>query len=466
MRKKWVWISILIPLILSILYVNMTRIAAANTHDIAVVNVTPHPTLVVVGELVNVTVVVENQGTENETFDLTIYHDTTVVETRSSVVLEAGQNTSLTLTWNTTDVRDEVYAADKKGKRYAINATATIDLDEDPDDNTLISPERVKVITRYITVVPRNIMDLNLTPGNNFTVSIYTDYNGSDIWGWSFELSYNPIVLQGVEVVNGDLITEEKDPRFPDSDVDFVSGKFDNTLGKLTLTNAWFFFTEKPAPTTSGPGILANVTFTVVGMGDSNIILDLDPATIESGTILSGWTEGGMGEEYKIIDVYFPEENHILDGFFQNVETVYHDIAVTSVTPSSTSVVKGDLVNITVTVKNNGNVKEDVTTKVYRTIGPYQPGFSDLIGTKTAKDLDIGSSTSLTFTWDTTDVEPGNWTITAVASVPEDTDTLQSEQKVELKRRQEAPIPILLVVGIAAAVVVLIAIVVYVVRRR
>jgi len=461
MRKKWAWISILIPLILSILSLNMTRIPAANTHDIAVVNVTPYPTLVAVGELVNVTVVVENQGTENETFNLTVYHDTTTVETRSSIVLEAGQNTSLTLTWNTTDVRDEVYATNKKGKSYAVNATATIALDEDPDDNTLVSPEWVKVISKYITIVPRSIMDVNLTPEKNFTVSIYTDYNGGDIWGWGFELSYNPLVLNGVSVANGDLITTDKDPN-----ARFEAGTFDNTLGTLSLTAAWFFYDVKPVNITSGPGILADVTFMIVGMGDSNIALDLDPATIESGTALKGYTEGGMGEEYDIINNYFPEPNHILGGFFQNVEVVSHDIAVISVTPSPTSAVKGDLVNITVTVKNNGDVKEDVTVEVYRTIGPYVPGYSNLISTKTAKDLEIGSSTSLTFVWDTTDVKPGNWTITAVASVPEDTATLQSEQKVEVKRRQEAPIPILLVVGIAAAVVVLIAIVVYVVRRR
>jgi hypothetical protein len=463
MRKKWVWISILIPLILSILSLNMTRTTAANTHDIAVVNVTPHPTLVVVGELVNVTVVVENQGTENETFDLTVYHDTTTVETRSSIVLEAGLNTSLTLTWNTTDVRDEVYATNKKGKSYVINATATISLDEDPDDNTLVSTDWVKVISQYITVVPRSIMDLNLTLGNNFTVSIYTDYNGSDIWSWQFDLSYNPLVLHGVEVVNGDLITTNKD-----SSARYQAGTFNNALGTLSTTGAMFFFEEPPVPTTFGPGILANVTFTVVGTGESGIVLDANPATIERKTKLIVWTEDGMGEDYEIINYHRPDDSgdHVLDGFFQNVEMVFHDIAVTSVTLSPTSVVKGEFVNITVTVKNNGNVKEDVTVKIYDTIGPYQPGSSWLIETKTARDLDIGSSTSLTFAWDTTYVEPGNHTITAVASVPDDTDTLQSEQKVEVKRRQEEPIPLLLVVGIGAAIVILIAIVVYVVRRR
>jgi len=461
MRKKWVWISILIPLILSILNLNMTRITAANTHDIAVVSVTPHPTLVVVGELVNITVVVENQGTENETFDLTVYYDTSAIETKTVQNLTAGTSTTLTFTWNTTDVKEEIYATDKKDKTYTISATAPLALDEQPDDNTLAFPKLVKVISHYLTVVPQNIVDVNLTPGKNFTVSIYTDYNGSDIWSWQFDLSYNPLVLHGVSVTNGDLITTDKDPS-----ARFEAGTFNNALGTLDLALAWFFYIEKPVPITSGPGILANITFTVVGTGDSNITLDAVPATIERKTKLVGWTEGGYGQKYTIIDYYTPFIGHILDGFFQNVEVISHDIAVTSVTPFPTSVEKGELVNITVTVKNNGTVKEDVTVKVYQSKGPYQPSFSNRIGEKTAQNLEVGSSTSLTFAWNTTNVKPGNYTITAVASVPGDTDTLQSEEKVEVKRREEEPIPILLIVGIVAAIALLIAIVVYVVRRR
>jgi len=56
--------------------------------------------------------------------------------------------------------------------------------------------------TEYPTVmiVPESIVDPNLTPGTTFTVSIYTDYTGDDVWGWQFTLSFNPLVLHGVDV--------------------------------------------------------------------------------------------------------------------------------------------------------------------------------------------------------------------------------------------------------------------------
>jgi len=48
-----------------------------------------------------------------------------------------------------------------------------------------------------IYIDPANTTDPTLTPGSNYTISIKTDYNGSDIWSWSFSLTYDPQVLHG-----------------------------------------------------------------------------------------------------------------------------------------------------------------------------------------------------------------------------------------------------------------------------
>ena len=452
----------MVTIIFSLFSVNMIGITVAQAdHDIAVVSVTPSPTSVRLGELVNITVVVKNNGTVAETFNTTVYYGTTAIETKTVQNLTAGLTTPLTFTWNTntTDVREEVHGTTTKQKSYTINATAsTVPGETDTGDNTLLSSP-VTIKSYYITVLPQRIVDPNLIPGKNFTVSIYTDYNGTDVWSWQFTLSYNPLVLHGVNVTNGDLITTEKHEK-----AKFDAGTFNNTAGILSLTMAWLFYPPIPVPTTSGPGILANVTFTVVGTGDSDITVVLKEGGV-ARTKLVGWTE--EGEDYKIIDYRTPDRGHILDGFFQNIEVVTHDIAVTSVTLSSTSVEKGELVNISVTVKNNGTVNEDVTVEVYRSIGPYEPGYSPLIDTKTAPNLGAGANTSLTFAWNTTYVTVGNYTITAVANVPGDTDTLQSEEIVTVKAREEQPLPILqiiLVIGIVAVVVLVV--VTYAFRRR
>jgi len=157
-----------------------------------------------------------------------------------------------------------------------------------------------------IYVDPASIMDLTLTPGKNFTISIKTDYTGDDITSWQFNLTYDPNILNGVAVTNGDLITTDKDPN-----AQFLAGTFDNTAGELSLTGAFFFFIPPAKPAvTSGPGTLANVTFTVVGTGDSAI-------TIGSPTKLIGW-DSIENREFNIVDAFTMPE-HIGHGYFDNM---------------------------------------------------------------------------------------------------------------------------------------------------
>jgi len=444
----------MILLTFSLLCVNIIGIAVAQVnHDIAVISVTPFLTSVKLDELVNITVVVENQGTEPETFNVTVYYETTRIQTKMVENLAAYANKSLTFTWNTTSTY--VSAAP-----YTINAIAsTVPGETDTTDNTLVSSSRVRVfVSPYIAVIPHSTADPNLSPGKNYTVSIYTDYDGSDVWGYDFSLSYNPNVLHGVEVVNGDLITKEKD-----ASAMFSAGTFNNTLGKLSITVAYFFHTAPPIPLTSGPGILANVTFIVAGMGESDITLEpLD-------TKLKGYN-ATTGTYYDIISkmepggVYPP---HILSGFFQNTAApVTHDIAVVSVTPSQTSVRLGEPVSITVVIQNKGTVDENVTVKVYYDYDPTFPGHNLVTnGTKTAQNLAAGQSTSLTFTWDTTYVVEGKYTMTAIASVPGDTDTRESDEIVTVTLHEE-PLPIQLIISIVAVVVVVIATIMYALKRR
>ena len=251
----------------------------------------------------------------------------------------------------------------------------------------------------YIAVVPSNITDISLTPGENFTVSIYTDYNKSDVNGWQLILSYNPHVLHGIAVTNGDLITKAKH-----SSAKFRPETFNNTAGILPKTMAFFYFEPPaPAPLTSGPGILANVTFEVVGLGDS-------PITIGDETKLFGYTENGYGEKFDIIDAS-TDRDQIQHGYFCNTpEPPIHDVAVISVTPNETLVIKGELVDIDVVVENQGTVVETFDVSLYYEI-------SSFIGETTGVTLNGGDSTSLTYTWNTTTASAATLDLRAVASI-------------------------------------------------
>ena len=459
MKKNLLLIIVIVLVTYSLLDLNMIGITVAQQdHDVAVIGVTPFPTSVRLGEPVNITVVVENQGAMNETnFNVTVYYDAAVIETKTVQDLPAGTSKNLTFTWNTTGVREEVYNTTYKQKTYSIDATAsTVPGETDTEDNTLRSNSTVKIISHYITVVPESIVDPTLTPGKNFTVSIYTDYNGTDIWGWQFSLTYNPLVLQGVSVTNGDLITKAKN-----DNASFTFGTFNNTLGILSPTLAYFFYIAPAEPyVTSGPGILANITFTVVGTGDSNITL------VESETELKGYKDG---QTYEIISVYEPPKiGHIRSGYFKNTaEAVTHDVAVVSVTFSPTSVKQGEPVNITVVVENQGTVAETFTVAAY--YDQIHPNYI-IAEKKTMQALGPGVNTSITFIWNTTEIE-GTYFIRAEAStVPSETDTednrLSSTDTVTVEGPALGGLPAELIIGIVVAVIVIGLVAAFAIKRK
>jgi hypothetical protein len=310
----------------------------------------------------------------------------------------------------------------------------------------------------------------------NYTISIYTNYSGNDVWAWEFSLTFNPSVLQmgfnitdtwigdnatvaftasraavvpnsekiyvdqtlmtkdvnytityetgeitfttapslGAEVkaeyiwtglANGDLISTAKDPS-----ATFLPGAFDNTAGKLSATDALFFWMAPPPPTTSGPGTLAYITFKVVGYGSSDIILGQD-------TKLKGPAQPpDYLFAYNIIAANQPPgrasppygSDHVGNGYFENI----HDIAVIGLIAPTTAIL-GDSVAINVAVMNGGNETTTFNITVYAN--------TTLIGNQTV-NLAGGDITTLSFNWNTTTMTAGNYTINATAWLPPDDD--------------------------------------------
>jgi hypothetical protein len=471
--------------IISILSTNMVGVTVAQAeHDIAILSVTPSSTLVEEGNLINITVVVKNQGDFNETFTLNCTFNENLIEpvhvwgenvtpydidlgsipprnlTLYNVTIASGVSKNVTFNWNTTGFWDytsspPIFPFDTAFPQKIAATASTVSGETDTEDNTLVSSNRVRVFSSpYVGIVPHTTVNSNLTIGTNYTVSIYTDYNGSDITGYQFELSYNPNILNGVEVTNGDIITNATNSSL--GAYYFQSGTFNNTAGTLSLTGGFFFVAGDVVP---GPGILANVTFIVVGLGDSAI-------TLGSGTRLKGW-DSTEEKTYDIVSNFTPDLFRQLHGFFQNA-VVTHDVAVVSVTPYPTKVIEGENVTITVVIENQGTVTEDVTVKVYY---DYNPAVSLPIETTTVSGLAVGTSRSINFTWNTEHQRTKNYTITGLADeLLGETDTddnmLRSDISVEVKELIEEPIPLELIIGIVVVLVVAIAVVLIVFRRK
>jgi hypothetical protein len=108
-----------------------------------------------------------------------------------------------------------------------------------------------------------------------------------------------------------------------------------------------------------------------------------------------------------------------------------HNVAVADVAPARTWVYQGHVICINVTVANKGYFENAIVT-LYCDVVPDQ-----VIGMETV-DLVIGESRVLTFTWKTTGVPFGNYTMTAVASIdfpendPSDNTVTEGKMKVRI----------------------------------
>jgi hypothetical protein len=78
-------------------------------HDIAVLTVSPSKTLVYTGEIINIYVVVKNEGTYIESFNATAFYDSTVVGTLFVNSLHPEDEKLLVFYWNTQNVTEGNY---------------------------------------------------------------------------------------------------------------------------------------------------------------------------------------------------------------------------------------------------------------------------------------------------------------------------------------------------------------------
>ncbi len=106
-----------------------------------------------------------------------------------------------------------------------------------------------------------------------------------------------------------------------------------------------------------------------------------------------------------------PGENDTVNNAFEggtvNIQLV-HDVAITAVTVSPSSIQSGDTVSVNVTVLNKGSATESFSVEV-----SYD---STVVGTKQVASLAPGASEILSFTWETSNVAAGTYALTAATS--------------------------------------------------
>lgn len=282
------------------------------------------------------------------------------------------------------------------------------------------SPETVITVNPKITTTE---------PGESFEIDI-TVSDVSDLYGWQFNLTFDPTILSAVNVTEGPFLKQAGGTWLLGPDI--------NNFAGFVLCGASLF--PYPDEGATGSGVLATVTFNVTAEGWD----DLHFSEMVLNTV----------EE----DLPVPIDHTTVDGIF--AYPLRRDVAVTGVSASPLSVTAGQLVSINVSVKNEGEVAETFEVVV---------SYDSTIETKTVTDLAPEASETLSFSWDTEDVTGGNYTLTAVAStLSGETDTADntSSEVVVTVTVPPATTPTALFVGIIIAAITACAVVLLYIRGR
>jgi len=190
-----------------------------------------------------------------------------------------------------------------------------------------------------------------------------------------------------------------------DADGDDVVDRIFSSDSELTSQE----FIEKTSPTypthtltvaTNGDGTTFPLLGTYACSANSTVRVAAFP---DEGYVLDYWeldsVNVGSNNPYTVL----MQEDHTLNASFR---LGIFDIAVTNVPPSKTVVGEGFSINTTVTVANLGTFTETLNVILFAN--------DTLIGMQLVS-LTNGTSTTITFTWNTTGSAKGNYTINAYA---------------------------------------------------
>jgi hypothetical protein len=232
-----------------------------------------------------------------------------------------------------------------------------------------------------LSVEPTNSFGVNL--GDTFSVNI-TVSNVIDLDGWQFNLFYESAILNATSYSEGPFLkTGGSSTLF--SAYNFTD-HYNDTFGVVGLNCLRFSI-----PTgVDGSGTLATITFKAVGsgpsvlnFGDGYLPMKLFDSSPGSGRLIPFTPIDGLAYVGAV------------------------DVAIGEIdTPSN--IPQGSMVLINVTAQNRGQPTEtfDVTLSAGGSV----------IGTQTVVNLPGGGSQILSFAWDTTPLQIGQYTLTATAT--------------------------------------------------
>jgi len=321
------------------------------------------------GELVDITVGVQNLGNVTEEFDVTAYYSSLPIETQT-ITLSGSTSDTLHFIWNTTIARGALNVS-----AVASNVGSAYDPETSTADNTLVDGT-VLVRPPIIAVDPDEVIDTTMKGGDTFTVNVtMTDAYLLD--KAVFNLTWNVLVLRAVYIVQGDFF-------------DGVSPDFDVNNG---THYAQINFTGASGVT--GNGTLAEITFRIVTKGGSLIELKPFPTWWTEHWVTTPVVISGVHCNYYDLGFHPPGNYRWINDIYTVVDWVY---------PTFTN-----LYHITVNPVNNGylHMSYKMTIYVGGTVNEWR------VLTLVGKLHTPGNKRTYTFDWNVTGASWGKYSISA-----------------------------------------------------
>jgi hypothetical protein len=236
------------------------------------------------------------------------------------------------------------------------------------------------VLLTVLAVKPEKIIDPTLLPPAAFKINV-TLTDVEDLYGYEFKLTFDQKLLTCLQVNVIELFNETN--YTPNMQIDNIKG--------FIIVNVTYYPPAVPLNIYT-PTPIVNIKFRVKAIGACNLTL------CETKLVNS------LGQ---------PIYHEVHSGFFQSL---IRDIAILNLYADPTAVFQGRETNITVTVRNDGNITETFTIKIY-----YN---NNLITTVNVTDLPPNENTTVTITWLTKNINFGVYTIKAeVPPVPYEFNT-------------------------------------------
>ena len=449
-------------------------------HDIAVINVTVTPTTFTPGAVLSINVTALNKGTVTENLNVTLYQNFNPVNTalfywgRIGYVgdppapyvdwtneLDSEENGTATIEWATTGVYPGNYTLGVHAYIVQRNQTSKtwesapgIEKDEVLPDNwmsfgtvTATEQEMHDVAVTDIKVDPT---DLEIEEDSYIKAKIKNEGNDEGQYNATLTISYDSELFNQKKWSNQTLlagVTDTLELKWLQGANATKEGNYNITVA-VVLVNATTLDFLEPYNATVPDGDPSDNTLSVVAKirmlpevhftySPSEPEVD-KPVTfnaaatyapgIPNGTIEEYYWEFGDGTStvkststaihvYRLGGTYTMSltvtDDSSRTSFLQAEITVDSGMAhiLTNITFSPSVAMPGQPISLEVAVRNVGYLEETFNVTIY-----YD---ENEIDTETEMTLDCGANTTLTFTWDTTGVPRGYYTIKTVASKQE-----------------------------------------------